>query len=213
KDDRRDGAARRPNDRAPRSRFGPRVDLAEIPDGLAPPIRMTGEGPLARPTQSRRYERSRARERAAPLEATVTLTIRCRQPADRRSGVIAEQWPSGVASLTTRRSNRVPRGLRTTRRSKFRRLLSRSSTAAATRDAYTPLTRVVHARCTYRLFLLVLVLPFVGAAGVGRASEFHVDIVAVDLSGRQMNLTQGGGSFNASPAVARGGRIEVQGAH
>jgi Tol biopolymer transport system component len=52
----------------------------------------------------------------------------------------------------------------------------------------------------------VLVLPFVGAAGVGRASESPVDIVAVDLSGRQTNLTQST-AFNGSPAVARDGRI------
>jgi Tol biopolymer transport system component len=50
------------------------------------------------------------------------------------------------------------------------------------------------------------VLPLVGAADLGRASEFHVGIVAVDLSGRQTNLTQGA-SFNAAPAAARGGRV------
>jgi Tol biopolymer transport system component len=58
----------------------------------------------------------------------------------------------------------------------------------------------------YRLLLLTLVLPFVGAADLGRAQGFHVDIVAVDLSGRQTNLTQSA-SFNASPAAARDGRV------
>jgi Tol biopolymer transport system component len=41
---------------------------------------------------------------------------------------------------------------------------------------------------------------------VGRASEFHVDIIAIDLSGRQTNLTQSP-SLNASPAPAPDGRI------
>jgi len=56
------------------------------------------------------------------------------------------------------------------------------------------------------LLVLALVLPFVGAADLGRADQFNVNIVAVDLSGHKTNLTQSA-SFNGSPAVARDGRV------
>jgi Tol biopolymer transport system component len=81
-----------------------------------------------------------------------------------------------------------------------------SSSSAVASATYTVLTRTVHADGTYRLLVLALVLPFVGAADLGRAGEFNVDIVAVDLSGTQTNLTRSA-SFNASPAVARDGRV------
>ena len=41
---------------------------------------------------------------------------------------------------------------------------------------------------------------------MARASEYHVDIVAIALTGKQANLTQSD-SFNASPAPSRDGRI------
>jgi len=50
------------------------------------------------------------------------------------------------------------------------------------------------------------VLPLLGPADAGRASEYQVDIVAIGLTGKQTNLTQSP-SFNASPAPARDGRI------
>ena len=52
----------------------------------------------------------------------------------------------------------------------------------------------------------MLALPFLGSADMARASEFHVDIVAIGLNGQQTNLTRSD-SFNASPAPARDGRI------
>jgi TolB protein len=60
----------------------------------------------------------------------------------------------------------------------------------------------------YRLLLIAVAVAFLGAAGAGgaRNAEFNVDIVAVDLSGRQTNLTRNP-AFDGSPAVARDGRI------
>jgi TolB protein len=59
-----------------------------------------------------------------------------------------------------------------------------------------------------RFLLLVVALAFLGPAGVGAArnAEFNHDIVAVDLVGRQTNLTRNP-AFDGSPAVARDGRI------
>jgi TolB protein len=62
----------------------------------------------------------------------------------------------------------------------------------------------------YRFLLLAVALVFLGAAGVGAARddvEFNHDIVAVDLVGRQTNLTRNHPAFDGSPAVARDGRI------
>jgi TolB protein len=60
----------------------------------------------------------------------------------------------------------------------------------------------------YRLLLLAVALAFLGPAGAGAArnAEFNHDIVAVDLAGRQTNLTRNP-AFDGSPAVARDGRI------
>jgi Tol biopolymer transport system component len=60
----------------------------------------------------------------------------------------------------------------------------------------------------YRFLLLAVALAFLGPAGVGgaRNAEFNHDIVAVDLVGRQTNLTRNP-AFDGSPAVARDGRI------
>jgi Tol biopolymer transport system component len=60
----------------------------------------------------------------------------------------------------------------------------------------------------YRLLLLAVVPAFLGAAGVGgaRNADLNVDIVAVDISGRQTNLTRDP-ALDGSPAVARDGRI------
>jgi Tol biopolymer transport system component len=52
----------------------------------------------------------------------------------------------------------------------------------------------------------VLALPLVVSADIGLASEYHVDIVAVGVTGKQANLTQSA-SFNASPAPAVDNRI------
>jgi Tol biopolymer transport system component len=56
--------------------------------------------------------------------------------------------------------------------------------------------------------LLIAVLPFVGTADMGRAAEqgLDVEIVAIDLAGRQTNLTQNAAA-DLAPAVARDGRI------
>jgi Tol biopolymer transport system component len=60
----------------------------------------------------------------------------------------------------------------------------------------------------YRLLLLAIALPFVGNVDLGRAAsaEYNVDIVAIDLAGRQTNLTQNP-AVDLAPAVARDGRI------
>ena len=52
----------------------------------------------------------------------------------------------------------------------------------------------------------MLALPFVGGGTAAHAGEFHADIFAIDLSGRQTNLTQSA-SLNAAPAAANDGRI------
>jgi Tol biopolymer transport system component len=61
----------------------------------------------------------------------------------------------------------------------------------------------------YRFLLLAVALVFLGPAGVGARNnvEFNHDIVAVDLAGRQTNLTRNHPAFDGSPAVARDGRI------
>jgi Tol biopolymer transport system component len=58
------------------------------------------------------------------------------------------------------------------------------------------------------LLLLALGLPFVGAADVGAASSgaYNIDIVAIDLAGRQVSLTNDPAP-DVNPAVARDGRI------
>ena len=60
----------------------------------------------------------------------------------------------------------------------------------------------------YRLVLLVVALSFLGGAGAGRASseQFNWEIVAIDLAGRQTNLTRDP-AVDAAPALARDGRI------
>jgi Tol biopolymer transport system component len=60
----------------------------------------------------------------------------------------------------------------------------------------------------YRLLILAVALAFLGVASVGgaRNAEFNFDIVAVDLAGRETNLTRNA-AFDGSPAVARDGRI------
>jgi TolB protein len=67
----------------------------------------------------------------------------------------------------------------------------------------------------YRLLLLAFAVAFLGAAGVGsarntepesRSQAFNFDIVAVDLAGRQTNLTRNA-AFDGSPAAAHDGRI------
>jgi Tol biopolymer transport system component len=65
----------------------------------------------------------------------------------------------------------------------------------------------------YRLFVLAVGLALLGAAHLSRAANAQVtveqptiDIVAVDLSGRQTNLTHEPG-WNVDPAVAGDGRV------
>jgi Tol biopolymer transport system component len=60
----------------------------------------------------------------------------------------------------------------------------------------------------YRLLLLAIALPFVGDADLGRAAskQSDVEIVAVDLAGRQTNLTQNPAN-DAAPSPSRDGRI------
>jgi Tol biopolymer transport system component len=60
----------------------------------------------------------------------------------------------------------------------------------------------------YRLLLLAVVLYLVGAANLGRASskEFNFEIVAIDLAGRQTNLTHDP-AIDTGPAVASDGQI------
>ena len=56
--------------------------------------------------------------------------------------------------------------------------------------------------------LLALALPFLGGAEVGAApsGEYNIDIVAIDLAGRQTNLTNDPAA-DVNPAVASDGRI------
>jgi Tol biopolymer transport system component len=63
-------------------------------------------------------------------------------------------------------------------------------------------------RHMYRLLLLVLVLSLGGATGFGRAASegSNIEIFAVDLAGRQTNLTHDP-AWDVNPAVARDGRI------
>jgi Tol biopolymer transport system component len=58
------------------------------------------------------------------------------------------------------------------------------------------------------LLLLVVALPLVASADVGHAArkEFNVDIIAVNLAGRQTNLTRNP-AWDSAPAVSRDGRI------
>jgi TolB protein len=60
----------------------------------------------------------------------------------------------------------------------------------------------------YRLLLLALALPLAATADLGRAAadEYNVDIVAVDLGGRETNLSHDP-AVDVAPAVARDGRI------
>lgn len=60
----------------------------------------------------------------------------------------------------------------------------------------------------YRLLLLVLVLSLGGATGSVRAASegSNIEIVSVDLAGRQTNLTHDP-AWDVNPAVARDGRI------
>jgi Tol biopolymer transport system component len=60
----------------------------------------------------------------------------------------------------------------------------------------------------YRLLLLVLVMPLLGVADVGRSAtkELDVEVVAVDLAGHKTNLTHNP-AWDVNPAVARDGRI------
>jgi Tol biopolymer transport system component len=60
----------------------------------------------------------------------------------------------------------------------------------------------------YRLLLLLVALPFMAPADLGRAAsaEYNVEIVAIDLAGRQTNLTRNP-ALDVDPAVARDGRI------
>jgi Tol biopolymer transport system component len=59
------------------------------------------------------------------------------------------------------------------------------------------------------LLLLALAVPFVGAADLGAAAsgEYNIDIVAIDLAGRQTNLTRDYPAIDVAPSVARDGRI------
>jgi Tol biopolymer transport system component len=59
------------------------------------------------------------------------------------------------------------------------------------------------------LLLLALAVPFVGVADLGAAAsgEYNIDIVAIDLAGRQTNLTRDYPAIDVAPAVARDGRI------
>src|SRR5437667_12050855 len=63
-------------------------------------------------------------------------------------------------------------------------------------------------RRMYRLLILAVALPFLGNADLGRAAgkQFDVEIVAIDLAGRQTNLTQNP-AWDSAPAVSRDGRI------
>jgi Tol biopolymer transport system component len=56
--------------------------------------------------------------------------------------------------------------------------------------------------------LIAVALPLLGAAAASHASNdpFNIDIVAIDLAGRQTNLTENT-AVDLSPAVARDGRI------
>ena len=58
------------------------------------------------------------------------------------------------------------------------------------------------------LLLLVVALPLVASADVGHAArkEFNVDIIAINLAGRQTNLTRNP-AWDSAPAVSRDGRI------
>ena len=60
----------------------------------------------------------------------------------------------------------------------------------------------------YRLLLLVLVLSLGGGTGSVRAASegSNIEIVSVDLAGRQTNLTHDP-AWDVNPAVARDGRI------
>jgi Tol biopolymer transport system component len=60
----------------------------------------------------------------------------------------------------------------------------------------------------YRLLLLALALPLAATADLGRAAadEYNIDIVAVDLGGRETNLSHDP-AVDVAPAVARDGRI------
>jgi hypothetical protein len=55
-----------------------------------------------------------------------------------------------------------------------------------------------------RLLILALALPFVGNADLGRAAskQFDVEIVAIDLAGRQTNLTQNS-AWDSAPSLSR----------
>src|SRR5438128_3315940 len=63
-------------------------------------------------------------------------------------------------------------------------------------------------RRMYRLLILAIALPFVGNADFGRAAskQFDFEIVAIDLAGRQTNLTQNP-AVDVAPAMSRDGRI------
>jgi Tol biopolymer transport system component len=60
----------------------------------------------------------------------------------------------------------------------------------------------------YRLLLFAVALPLLVAADLGHAAkqQFNFDIVAIDLAGRETNLTHNP-AVDVSPAVARSGRI------
>jgi Tol biopolymer transport system component len=60
----------------------------------------------------------------------------------------------------------------------------------------------------YRLLLLAVALPLVAQADLGRgaAEQYNIDIVAIDLGGRQTNLTANP-AVDVAPAVASDGRI------
>jgi Tol biopolymer transport system component len=60
----------------------------------------------------------------------------------------------------------------------------------------------------YRLLLFAFALPFLAPSDLGRAAsnEFNYDIVAIDLAGRQTNLTHDP-AVDVAPAAARDGRI------
>lgn len=59
-----------------------------------------------------------------------------------------------------------------------------------------------------RLLPFAVALPLLGAADVGHTAgtEYNIDIVAVDLAGRQTNLTHNP-AIDVNPAVARDGRV------
>jgi Tol biopolymer transport system component len=60
----------------------------------------------------------------------------------------------------------------------------------------------------YRLLVLAVVLTLVTSADLGRASrtDYNIEIVAIDLTGRQTNLTHDP-AIDVAPTVARDGRI------